>query len=369
VVQVTDVSGFREFGHAGRPVQYDLVTLFPSVIHSNLPATRLRDAVWLALDQLAPTAVVVPGWAGVLAQAALGWAVRNHVPRVLISETQKQDHPRRFAKEWVKRRLVGLFGSALCGGTRHAEYLCELGMPADRIFLGYDAVDNEYFAAGADAARRNSDLRTRLGLPSAYLLASARFIPKKNLDGLLVGYAEYRRRVGEEAWDLVLLGDGPERPNLEALRAELGLNRVVHLPGYRGYDMLPAFYGLAEGFVHASTIEPWGLVVNEAAAVGLPVVVSDRCGAVADLVRDGKTGFLFDPTSPGALGLRLTELHRHPDRPAMGEAGCQLVAGWGPNRFGAGLAGALAAAVPVRRSGLIARAVLRATATRTPSSE
>ena len=75
----------------------------------------------------------------------------------------------------------------------------------------------------------------------------------------------------------------------------------VILAGFKQYDELPAYYGLASAFVHASTTEQWGLVVNEAMASGLPVLVSDRCGCAPDLVEDGVNGFTFDPYDVEAL--------------------------------------------------------------------
>src|SRR5207244_4064698 len=100
----------------------------------------------------------------------------------------------------------------------------------------------------------------------------------KNLPRLLEAFAGYRRLAGDAAWELVLLGDGPLRPELVALLKDLELDGHVLLPGFKQYDELPAYYGLAGAFIHASTTEQWGLVVNEAMASGLPVLVSDRCG-------------------------------------------------------------------------------------------
>jgi 1,2-diacylglycerol 3-alpha-glucosyltransferase len=53
--------------------------------------------------------------------------------------------------------------------------------------------------------------------------------------------------------------------------------------------------GLASAFIQASTTEQWGLVVNEAMASGLPVLVSERCGCAPDLVKNGVNGYTFDP--------------------------------------------------------------------------
>jgi excisionase family DNA binding protein len=80
------------------------------------------------------------------------------------------------------------------GGRPHTEYLIRLGMPRERIFLGYDAVDNRYFEDKVAAVRSQlSVVRRRYGLPERYFLASARFVEKKNLARLLEAYARYRK--------------------------------------------------------------------------------------------------------------------------------------------------------------------------------
>jgi 1,2-diacylglycerol 3-alpha-glucosyltransferase len=106
-----------------------------------------------------------------------------------------------------------------------------------------------------------------------------------------------------DARDLVVCGDGDLRPRLHALARELGLEQRVHWPGFVQYPDLPVYYALADAFILASTIEPWGLVVNEAMACGLPVLVSDRCGCAPDLVPEGQNGFTFKPR-PAAAGGR-----------------------------------------------------------------
>jgi glycosyltransferase involved in cell wall biosynthesis len=130
----------------------------------------------------------------------------------------------------------------------------------------------------------------------------------------------YRRQLGGDAWDLVVIGDGPERPRIEARREALALQGSVHLAGFQQYPDLPAYYGLASGFILASASDQWGLVVNEAMASGLPVLVSHACGA-SELVRDGELGFRFDPLSPADMARAMAELTREGPRLAdMGHA-------------------------------------------------
>jgi glycosyltransferase involved in cell wall biosynthesis len=284
-------------------------------------------------------AVAVPGWSSQAAFLTLRWCLRHRVPAVLMSESQAIDKRRRAFAECIKRRYLRSFRSALVGGRPHREYLIQLGMPPERICFGYDAVDNRWFEQGADTARAKAvETRARLRLPPRYFLASSRFIPKKNLPCLLRAFARYRRACAAAPWDLVLLGDGPLRGQIESLLASLQLTCAVQLPGFRQYDELPGYYGLAGAFVHASTSEQWGLVVNEAMASGLPVIVSDRCGCAMDLVSQGENGFLFDPSDEAGLARHMQAVVGDEDRRrTMGRLGRERIRDWGPERFARGL--------------------------------
>ena len=313
-------------------------SLLPGVHRTAASPSAIHRAVTQALDEIVPDAVAIPGWSDQGGLSALDWCVRRGKPVVLMSESAAQDEPRRWAKEAVKQRIVRLCSAALVGGTPHREYMATLGMPTDRIFCGYDVVDNEYFARHADRAReQKATLRESLGLPSRYVLASKRFIPKKNLSGLLNAYALFRSTVGDSAWDLVILGDGPLDQDVRRLTVDLGVAAHVHFPGFKQYHETPTYYGLAEAFIHASTTEQWGLVVNEAMAAGLPVLVSARCGCAADLVEEGVNGFTFDPANTDEIANAMRRLYQRSDLSSMALASRRIMASWTIDTFGRNL--------------------------------
>src|SRR6266487_3765140 len=297
--------GYDSWGAADAPACYQKISLFPEATDNHPGKSELWRAFWSALEQADPDVVAVNGWNNFGSLVAANCCVDRGIPRVVMSESARGDEPRTWWKEIIKRRIVNLYSAALVGGQRHVEYLVELGVPRDRIFTGYDVVDNAYFARRTLEIRNSHlrrgyggqaafEIRKKYGLPETYFLASARFIEKKNLTRLIRAYAEYRERSqGDEPWNLVMLGDGPMRETLNSQLATLNLHPHVHLPGFKQYDELPVYYALANAFVHPSTTEQWGLVVNEAIASGLPVIVSDRCGCVPELVNGN--GFIFDP--------------------------------------------------------------------------
>ena len=163
-------------------------------------------------------------------------------------------------------------------------------------------------------------------------------------------------------WNLVLLGDGAQRSELEKLRSELGLADCVEMPGFKQYEELPSYYAHAGAFIHASTTEQWGLVVNEAMASSLPVLVSNRCGCAADLVREGENGWTFDPTNEEQIAdLMLRIASDETRRKSMGLKSREIIAEWGPDRFASGVKSAVEAALaaPRKKAGLLDRLILK----------
>ena len=308
------------------------------------------------LDSIGPDAVGVPGWSHPGALAAMQWCARSGVPFVLMADSFEAAGRGKAVRRWIKRRVVKMAGAALVAGTVHQRFIATLGLQKELTFTGYDVVDNRHFARRtvAEDPGRSAD---------PYLLTVSRFIPEKNLGFLLEAYAEFVSAMPESRLPLVIVGDGPERSMLEARIRSLAMERVVRLPGFRQYDDLPSIYAGARAFILPSVFEPWGLVVNEAMAAGLPVLVSTSCGCAADLVREGINGFTFDPRDQHGLARLLGELARDELLAArMGAAGRDMIAAWSPDLFGRNLAAAVEAALrtPRRSPGLVERLTLDA---------
>ncbi len=123
---------------------------------------------------------------------------------------------------------------------------------------------------------------------------------------------------------LLIVGDGPSRPDLEALLPQAAF------VGSREGDDLARAYAALDVFVHTGTRETFGQTLQEAAAIGLPVV-APAVGGPLDLVDHGRTGLLYDPAEPGALRHRVAELTVADDawqrRALYGEAAVAKVAG------------------------------------------
>ena len=187
--------GYDAWGAAESPARYHKVSLFPEATAHCPGNAKLKQAFWTALEQARPDVVAVNGWNNFGSLISANCCVHRGIPVVVMSESSRQDEHRTSWKEAIKRRIAGLYSAALVGGQRHIEYLAELGMPRERIFTGYDVVDNRYFRHKAEEVRsQRLEVRQKYALPENYFLASARFIEKKNLARLVQAYAEYRRR-------------------------------------------------------------------------------------------------------------------------------------------------------------------------------
>lgn len=208
-------------------------------------------------------------------------------------------------------------------------------MAPDSIFLGYNVVGNESFRPD-----KINSLPAPLQKP--YFLAINRLVPKKNILLLISSYAAYCEAAGSSAWDLVICGDGQLRSQIEKCITKLSIEGAVHLPGFLQQDELLPYFAHAGCFVHASIQEQWGLVVNEAMAAGLPVLVSNRCGCFEDLVIEGVNGFGFNPGNSQELTqLMLKMSSGEINLQKMGEAALDHIHKFSPEYFAQGLAQAV----------------------------
>ena len=294
-------------------------TLFPDQTYEDVPVPDQKARLRECLDRLNPDAVAVAGYSEPVMRAAAQWAKTHQRHSILLLVTSGADRKRYWLKEQLKGRLVRrLFDAIFLGGERHRVYAERPRLPG-RPHL--EDAETWRTMSTLPPGRRPPGNRRRSATSWACLqrhfLFVGRMAPVKNLSMLLAAYGRYRARGG--TWGLVLVGGGQEEDQLRA-RVALQATPEVHWAGVKSYDDLPAYYGLASALVLPSLSEPWGVVANEAAACGLPLLVSSRCGCVPELVQRGVNGFVFDPLDPEELAAHMLALAADPDRARqMGE--------------------------------------------------
>lgn len=276
--------------------------------YEQVPFLKLYRRLTYVLADFDPEAVVVPSYSPPIMLAAARWAKKHGAVSIMISASTAWDYERVWWKESIKRFLVRRYYDAgFVGGTAGRDYLMSLGMSKEYIWGQHDAVDNDYFSNKAEQVlQRGKEYRKWAGLPERYFLYVGRFSEEKNLIRLLEAYRCYRECVSE-GWGLVMVGDGPQGEELSQAAEKLDLRDVLW-PGFKQIAELPIYYALASAFILPSFREPWGLVVNEAMASGLPVMVSNRCGSAWDLVSEGRNGYTFDPYDVEEMAERMLKL-------------------------------------------------------------
>ncbi len=276
--------------------------------------------------------VVLPGWSMPSTLAALLECRRKAIPYVLFSETNalsKRPVWWRATKRLALRPIVSGAAAWLSTGTPSAQYLKNHGADPARTFRFANTPDVDALTAAVSAARsQRAATRAALGVPERAPMALfvGRLIGAKDPASLVQAQARLESD-GDATWT-VLVGDGAERADLERSVRELGVEHIV-FAGSRRPDDLPAIWAAADLFVLPSVHEPWGVVVNEAMAAALPLVLSDRVGAAPDLLEDGVNGRLFAAGDAGALADAVADVAADASRrQAMGDASARRVLAW-----------------------------------------
>jgi glycosyltransferase involved in cell wall biosynthesis len=313
------------------------------LLHHEFPVT---PGIFRRLAAAQPDAVVVVGWSTFASLATISWCRLRRVPYVLEVDSHDEGPRagwRRAVKGTVVPRIVRGAAGVLVTGTLVRRSMIARGADPDRIRLFAVTVDAAGFRRRAEElASRRAELRCELelGTDDVAVLSVGRLAPEKGLDTLIRAAAA--ARVPELA--VVIAGSGPEHARLEQLAASLGVRLV--LLGDSPWERMVERYVAADVFALLSEREPWGVVVNEAAACGLPLVLSDRVGAAFDLLRDGENGVLVPAGDVESAASAVRRLAQDPAaRAAAGARSLELMEGWGYEPSIEGFLGAVRAAV------------------------
>jgi glycosyltransferase involved in cell wall biosynthesis len=320
---------------AGRYDRVQLRCLTPEFLYAVPLIGLINFGLTGHLRRFAPDCLLIYGYSYGTQLLAMRWAIRRRVPYLLWGDSNAQTlavaGPARTLKDTLLRYFCRHAAGALTIGTENEQFWSHYGIQPERQFRSPLAVDNRFFAAEASRVRRQKALhRQRLGLPpDRLLLWVGRLARHKNVAAVLQAAAALRRSGEASSLAIALVGDGPEKHRLQQLARRLDLPAVFWF-GFRSLEELPLFYGVADAFVLPSLYEPWGLVVNEAMASGLPVLVSRTAGCRPDLVEEGGNGLLFDPSSVDSIARCLRAFARLGDEQlaAMGERSARRISGW-----------------------------------------
>lgn len=249
-------------------------------------AVRGCDIVYLGIGYNEPDALF------------LAWTLRlSGVRVVMMSASKWDDRPRRAAFELFKSLLLQPYSAALVGGRRQHEYARLLGFNRRPVRIGYNTVDIERIRAQALVGPRP----VGLNFAERPFVFVGRFVRKKLLTRTLDAYAGYVRRCEGTPHRLRLVGSGECEPDLRRQAEILGIATLVDWPGFLAAPQVAECLAESLALILVSEEEQWGLVVNEALALGIPVIASAQIGAREALVRNLENGFVVEPGSIDGL--------------------------------------------------------------------
>jgi glycosyltransferase involved in cell wall biosynthesis len=271
--------------------------LFPDQGDSDLTKHQIKDSIFKKLDEIDPDVVI--GGSIVFYSGALGlrWAKRNKKKFVMFDDAKPSWVKRNFIVQGVKNLITNQIDALWLPSDEYdAEYSRLYSKSKIKYLYGYDCIDNDLFRVDGEKCVDNKKIIT-----------VSRLVEKKNVKSLLGAWKFVEEN--DDSYSLIIVGDGPLFGELRDYQKNLGLKRVDFL-GVAANEELPQILFEADAFVSPSMYESWGLVVNEAMAAGLPVLLSTKINAAFTLLKDGENGYLFDPYEPGALQQKLLDFIR-----------------------------------------------------------
>jgi glycosyltransferase involved in cell wall biosynthesis len=241
--------------------------------------------------------ILLPGYSRPEHWAMLLAAIITFKRRAVFCDSTIYDRPQTFVKGLFKRLFFSLCDGFFGYGQRSREYLMHYGAPDESVFFRCQAAALPHTYVPADAY--NDRIQSAVSSDAPRYLYVGRLAPEKDIGTLLEAFSRVLQKVPSAR--MVLVGSGPERDALSAQSKALHIEGAVDFAGSKDVDGLRDEYARASCLVLPSTSEPWGLVVNEALSYGCPVVVSNRCGCIPELVEDGVTGYVFKCGDVGDL--------------------------------------------------------------------
>jgi L-malate glycosyltransferase len=341
-LEIASASDTYAWDKSADHVSYEKYTLFPNMRYENttFPARFFRILVFcwrmranhIFISTFAPAEFFLTA----LSLRFLGC-------RVYAMTESKFDDKQRFPlRELIKTISYSPYHGVLVGGMRSKSYMHFMRFHNKDIFLGYDTVSIDRVRTLADSPPAPAGVSHS----KRHFTIISRLVPKKNIAMAIAAYDKYKLLAGVSARGLHICGSGELEDHLKIDIAERGLS------GVRFHGFLPAT-GVASilatslALILPSTEEQWGLVVNEAVAMGVPILCSDNVGARDSLVRTGVNGFVFEPDNAEGLAYLMHRLATDEvEWRRFAEASCRIAAEGDVNRFAEGVARAIGTTGP-----------------------
>lgn len=274
----------------------------------------------LAASRHQPDVVLVGGFSIPAIYSALYATVRRCAFGIVSEGTRHFEQNLRVHQRLSRRLLLRRADVCVAVGSQSAARFREYGIAPDRIFVAPYTTDVSRFWEIAQTRFGKNKRPRQAG--QLHVVAVGQLVPRKGLDHLIQAIHSAARE--EPGIVLSIVGSGPDEGRLRSLVGQLELKNVVFRGAVAQADV-PTVYRDADVFAFPTLNDPFGLVLLEAAASGLPLVASPYAGATCDLVKPGQTGFVVDPTATDAMGEVFIRLARDvSERDRLGRAAYEI---------------------------------------------
>jgi glycosyltransferase involved in cell wall biosynthesis len=299
--QNIDLYAVELFGK-GSPYDFDLYQkeeswwdcLFPDQSAGDLSKSEIKNRIFSRLDEVNPDVVI--GGSIVFYAGALGlrWAKRNGRKFIMFDDAKATDVKRNVLVQTIKNLITRQIDALWLPSNDYASGYSPLFNKKNvHFFYGYNCVDNDQFKVNEEAS---FDKNT--------IICIARLVPIKNIENLLKAWNAVE--AANETYKLIIIGDGSLITGLKQLAQANSLKRVQFLGAMSNEKVVRHLHD-ADALILPSWAESWGLVVNEAMAAGLPVLLSNKVNAAGTLLQEGVNGYSFSPGNISEMQQKLVD--------------------------------------------------------------
>ena len=233
-----------------------------------------------ALNAFNPDVVITAGFPPTMLLAFI-WTKfrgRKHIP--FTDATIKSEEGLTFIHKWVRKLVYSFSDSFIGASTKSMDLYLSYKVKAHKIFLSPLCINNCVYKEGASSKKRYE------------IMFSGQFIDRK----MPLFFVEVVRLVNEShPCKVILIGSGELKDEIISRLNELQIE--FDYPGFIQQDQLPSTYSSARVLLFPTKNDPWGVVANEACAVGVPVITCENAGVAHELIIHGQNGFIL-PLDP-----------------------------------------------------------------------
>ncbi len=286
-------------------IQFEYMTLENWAIRlgkKDLHTFFINKSILKILGYENPDKIICFNWDHLAAYVSLFWAKKNKREFVIWSgSTVYEKSWRRTLFKPLVKYLVKNSDKCIGDGTRHKDYLIELGGSPDHVEIFYFQVNTSAFKAKSSEFRDNHKLffKESLGIKSSKIIFfNGQLIERKGIFELLEGFKLYQNINSDIS--LLILGRGQEKDKMISMIQTQNIQNVV-FADFVEYNDVYKYFSISDVFILPSREEAWGLVNNEAMACGLPVITTYETGSSADLIEEARNGYIIKSNCPECI--------------------------------------------------------------------